>query len=153
MSRRASLRESRLSSGLPMRIFDSRRMQEFQETISGDYTWVCTRMDGILGAAMVRRERNVREGNKSELEVGPKFDKEEPAQWHRAELDKEDETKRADKVSPKPRMLSRHTGTHRALDDIPAEPSAMRSGCPNTDTVPSAKRSRRKLTDDTDPDL
>ncbi|PBK87129.1 hypothetical protein ARMGADRAFT_1035021 [Armillaria gallica] len=34
-----------------------RRMQEFQETISGDYTWVCTRMDGILGAATVRRER------------------------------------------------------------------------------------------------
>ncbi len=48
-----------------------RRMQEFQETISGDYTWVCTRIDGILGAAMVRRERNVREGNEPELEVSP----------------------------------------------------------------------------------
>ncbi|PBK90876.1 hypothetical protein ARMGADRAFT_1031976 [Armillaria gallica] len=74
------------------------------ETISGDYTWVCTRMDGILGAAMVQRERNVREGNKSELE---KFDKEEPAQWHRAELDKEDETKRADKERIEPWTIFR----------------------------------------------
>ncbi len=85
--------------------------------------------------------------------MGPKFDKEEPAQWHRAELEKEDEMKRADKVSPKPRMLSCHTGMHRALDNILAEPSAMRSSCPKTDTMPPAKHSCRKLTDDTDPDL
>ncbi len=50
-------------------------------------------------------------------------------------------------------MLSRRAGKSRALDDIPAEPSAVRPGGPDKDTAPPAKRSRRKLTDDTDLDL
>ncbi len=88
------------------------------------------------------------------LQVGLEFDKEELAQWHRAELEKEEEKKRTDQAAClKPRMLSCHTGKRRALDDILAEPSAVRPGSPNKDTARPAKRSRRKLTDDTDPDL
>ncbi len=88
------------------------------------------------------------------LQVGPKFDTEVLAQWYRAELEKEEEKMRAYKVTrPKPRMLSRHTGKPRALDEVPAEPSAVRSGSPNKDTAPPAKRSRRKLMNNTNPDL
>ncbi|PBK80386.1 hypothetical protein ARMGADRAFT_1040116 [Armillaria gallica] len=66
--------------------------------MSGNHQWGCTRMDGILGAAMVRSERIVHKGNRSELEVGLKFDKEEPVQWNRAEIEKEDKTKQADNL-------------------------------------------------------
>ncbi len=47
------------------------------------------------------------------LQVGAEFDTEELAQWHRAELEKEEERMRAHEVTcPKPRMLSRHAGKH-----------------------------------------
>ncbi|KAK0226743.1 hypothetical protein EDD85DRAFT_795065 [Armillaria nabsnona] len=86
--------------------------------------------------------------------AGAEFDTEELAQWHRAELEKEEERMRAHEVTcPKPRMLSRHAGKRRALDDTLAEPSAVRPGSPDKDTAPPTKRSRRKLTDGTDPDL
>ncbi|SJL16611.1 uncharacterized protein ARMOST_20137 [Armillaria ostoyae] len=93
-------------------------------------------------------EKDSCEGNESELEVGPEFDQEELAQWHRVELEKQEEDKRAQKVTcPKPKMLPRHTGItgkRRALDDIQAEPHALRSGCTKKDTAPPAKRSRKK---------
>ncbi|PBK68451.1 hypothetical protein ARMSODRAFT_975857 [Armillaria solidipes] len=94
------------------------------------------------------------DGPEGEKQVGPEFDTEELAQWHRAKLKKEEEKKRGDEVTwPKPRMLSRCTGKCRALDDIPAEPSAVRPGSPNKDTaLLPAKRSHRKLMDNTDPD-
>ncbi|KAK0431462.1 hypothetical protein EV421DRAFT_1743133 [Armillaria borealis] len=89
-----------------------------------------------------------------EKQVGPEFDTEKLAQWNRLKVKKEEEKKQADEVTwPKPRMLSHHTGKRRALDDIPAEPSAVRPGSSNKDTALPAKRSRRKLMDDTDPDL
>ena len=133
---------------------------------------VCTRIVGIHGVAMVWRDINrcaketsqnlksvhfnCLEQSRTEflLQVRPKFDTEVLAQWYRVELEKEEEKMRSHKVTcPKPRMLSRHTGKRRALDDILAEPSAVRPGSPNKDTARPAKRSRRKLTDDTDPDL
>ncbi|SJL15384.1 uncharacterized protein ARMOST_20504 [Armillaria ostoyae] len=93
-------------------------------------------------------EKDSREGNESELEVGPEFDQEELARWHRVELEKQEEDKRAQKVTcPKPKMLPRHTGItgkRRAPDDIQAEPHALRSGCTKKDTAPPAKRSRKK---------
>ncbi|SJL13320.1 uncharacterized protein ARMOST_16760 [Armillaria ostoyae] len=93
-------------------------------------------------------EKDSREGNESELEVGPEFDQEELARWHRVELEKQEEDKRAQKVTcPKPKMLPHHTGItgkRRAPDDIQAEPHALRSGCTKKDTAPPAKCSRKK---------
>ncbi|PBK79607.1 hypothetical protein ARMGADRAFT_1077606 [Armillaria gallica] len=107
--------------------------------VDGGYPWSS---DGPEG------EQNSREGNESELEVGPEFDQEELAQWHRVELEKQEEVKRAQKVTrPKPKMPPRHTGItgkRRAPDDIQAEPHALRPGCPKKDTGPPAKHSCKK---------
>ncbi|KAK0477775.1 hypothetical protein IW261DRAFT_1565555 [Armillaria novae-zelandiae] len=101
-------------------------------------------------------EKISREGNESELEVGPDFDQEELAKWHRDQLDKQEVERKAQKVTyPKPKMLSRDTAVtmrkRRAPDKIPDKQSVSKSGNIEKDTAPPAKRSRRKSKHDTDP--
>ncbi|PBK62322.1 hypothetical protein ARMSODRAFT_980786 [Armillaria solidipes] len=67
----------------------------------GRYPWSS---DGPEG------EKDSREGNESELEVGPEFDQEELARWYKVELEKQEEDKQAQKVlqaSAEPQMIFR----------------------------------------------
>ncbi|KAK0473021.1 hypothetical protein EDD18DRAFT_1117802 [Armillaria luteobubalina] len=103
-------------------------------------------------------EKNLREGNESELEVGPCFDEEELSKWHKDQLDKQEEESKAQKTTyPKPKMLSRDTAVamrkRKAPDEIPDKQSALKSSEHKKGTALAAKCSRRKLKHDTDPTL
>ncbi|KAK0499249.1 hypothetical protein EDD18DRAFT_1377261 [Armillaria luteobubalina] len=103
-------------------------------------------------------EKNLHEGNESELEVGLCFDEEELSKWHKDQLDKQEEESKAQKTTyPKPKMLSHDTAVamrkRKAPDEIPDKQSALKSSEHKKGTALAAKRSRRKFKHDTDPTL
>ncbi|PBK79012.1 hypothetical protein ARMGADRAFT_1093548 [Armillaria gallica] len=75
-------------------------------------------------------EKDTREGNESELEIGPEYDKEELAKWHRTELEKEEGTRKRG-----------------APSEILAESVELRPTDDSKEYQPPAKRTRRKLRD------
>ncbi|KAK0244804.1 hypothetical protein EDD85DRAFT_785168 [Armillaria nabsnona] len=93
-------------------------------------------------------EKDTREGNESELEVGPEYNKEELAKWHRTELEKEEAREQMQRrTRPRPTLLRKGTRKRRAASKIPAESVELRPTDDSEEYQPPAKRTRRKLRD------
>ncbi|KAK0432697.1 hypothetical protein EV421DRAFT_2000250 [Armillaria borealis] len=93
-------------------------------------------------------EKETHEGNQSEIEVGPEFDQEELAKWHRTELEKEEareQTQRA--MRPRPTLLKKGMRKCRTVSEIPADSVELRPTYDSEEYQPPAKCTRCKLKD------
>ncbi|KAK0216438.1 hypothetical protein EDD85DRAFT_942917 [Armillaria nabsnona] len=80
--------------------------------------------------------------------IGPEYDKEELAKWHRTELEKEEVREQMQRrTRPRPTLLRNGTRKRRAASKIPAESVELRPTDDSEEYQPPAKCTHRKLRD------
>ncbi len=80
--------------------------------------------------------------------MGPEYDKQEIAKWHRTELEKEEAREQIQRrTCPRHTLLRKGTRKQRAASKIPAESVELRPTNGSEEYQPPAKRTRRKLRD------
>ncbi|KAK0430367.1 hypothetical protein EV421DRAFT_1744180 [Armillaria borealis] len=100
-------------------------------------------------AGIAEEEKETREGNELELEVGPDFDKEKLAKWHRTQLEKEEAREQVQRATrPRPTLLRRGTRKRRTVSKIPAESVELKSTDDSEEYQSPAKRVCHKMRDD-----